>query len=56
MQLYPQPSATQAADTPQVIRFSDLDDVWISAATVQDIPVAISQITALMRERHHIQD
>jgi ABC-type antimicrobial peptide transport system permease subunit len=55
VQLYAQPSATQAADTPQIIRFSDLDDVWISAATVQDIPVAISQITSLLRERHHIR-
>jgi ABC-type antimicrobial peptide transport system permease subunit len=53
--LYPQPSATQAADTPQVIRFSDLDDVWLSAVSVQDIPVAIGQITALLRERHHIR-
>jgi ABC-type antimicrobial peptide transport system permease subunit len=53
--LYPQPSATQAADTPQVMRFADIDDVWMSANTPQDIPVAIGQITALMRERHHIQ-
>ncbi|HTS18079.1 MAG TPA: ABC transporter permease [Verrucomicrobiae bacterium] len=55
VQLYAQPSAAQVADTPQVIRFSDVDDVWISAASVQDIPVAIGQITALMRERHHIR-
>jgi ABC-type antimicrobial peptide transport system permease subunit len=55
VQLYAQPSATQAADTPQIIRFSDLDDVWVSAATIQDIPVAISQITSLLRERHHIR-
>ena len=55
VQLYPQQSAIQAADMPQMTRFSDLDDVWISAATPQDIPVAIRQITALMRERHRIQ-
>jgi len=55
VQLYPQQSAIQAADMPQMTRFTDLDDVWISAASPQDIPVAIRQITALIRERHKIQ-
>ena len=45
----------QAADTPQMTRFTDLDDIWMSAASPQDIPVAIRQITALLRERHHIR-
>jgi ABC-type antimicrobial peptide transport system permease subunit len=54
VQLYPQQSAIQAADMPQMTRFADLDDVWISAATAQDIPLAIRQITALMRDRHRI--
>ena len=55
VQLYPQASATQTADTPQITQFSDIDDIWMSAYTVADIPAAVSQITALMRERHHIQ-
>ena len=55
VQLYPQQSAIQAADMPQMTRFTDLDDVWISAATPEDIPVAIRQITTLMRERHKIR-
>jgi ABC-type antimicrobial peptide transport system permease subunit len=55
VQLFPQQSAIQAADMPQMTRFSDLDDIWISAATPQDIPVAIKQITGLMRDRHHIR-
>ena len=55
VQLYPQQSAVQAADTPQMTRFADLDDVWISASTPQEIPLAIRQITSLMRDRHHIQ-
>ena len=54
-QLYPQQSAIQAADMPQMTRFADLDDVWISAATPESIPAAIRQITALLRDRHHIQ-
>jgi ABC-type antimicrobial peptide transport system permease subunit len=53
--LYPQQSAVQAADTPQVTRFSDIDDIWLSADTPQDIPKAVRQVTVLMRERHHIQ-
>jgi macrolide transport system ATP-binding/permease protein len=54
-QLYPQQSAIQAADMPQMTRFADLDDVWVSAATPESIPAAIRQITALLRDRHHIQ-
>jgi ABC-type antimicrobial peptide transport system permease subunit len=54
VQLYPQQSAVQAADTPQITRFADMDDIWMSAYTPQDIPVAVRQLTDLMRERHHI--
>ncbi len=54
-QLYPQKSAVQAADMPQLMRFVDLDDVWVSAASPENIPVAIRQITVLLRDRHHIQ-
>jgi ABC-type antimicrobial peptide transport system permease subunit len=53
-QLYPAQSAVQAADMPQMTRFADLDDVWVSAATPQDIPVAIRQITSVLRERHRL--
>ena len=55
VQLYPQQSAIQAADMPQMTRFADLDDVWISATSPQDIPLAIHQITSLIRDRHRIQ-
>jgi ABC-type antimicrobial peptide transport system permease subunit len=55
VQLYPQPSATQAADTPQITQFSDINDIWISANSPEEIPLAVNQITALMRERHRIQ-
>ena len=54
VQLYPQQSAVQAANSPQLTRFADLDDIWVSAATPQDIPRAMRQITVLMRERHHL--
>jgi len=55
LQLYPQQSAVQAADLPQLTRFADLDDVWVSAVSPQNIPAAIRQITALLRDRHRIQ-
>jgi ABC-type antimicrobial peptide transport system permease subunit len=55
VQLYPQQSAVQVADMPQITRFADLDDIWVSAASQQDIPVAIRQITALLRERHRLR-
>jgi ABC-type antimicrobial peptide transport system permease subunit len=55
MQLYPQPSASQAADMPQLTRFADLDDVWVSALTPEDIPESIREITGILRERHRIR-
>jgi ABC-type antimicrobial peptide transport system permease subunit len=54
VQLYPQKSAAQAANTPQMTRFNDLDDIWVSATSQEEIPQAIQQITSLLRERHHI--
>ncbi len=54
LQLYPQQSAVQAANMPQMTRFADLDDVYMSASSPQNIPLAIRQLTALLRDRHHI--
>jgi ABC-type antimicrobial peptide transport system permease subunit len=54
VQLYPQKSAAQTANTPQMTRFNDLDDIWVSATSTEEIPQAIQQITSLLRERHHI--
>jgi ABC-type antimicrobial peptide transport system permease subunit len=53
--LYPPPSASQAANTPQLIRFTDLDDVWVAAGSPQNIPLAIRQINSVLRDRHHIE-
>jgi len=52
---WPQQSAAQAINMPQLTRFADLDDVWISASSPQNIPVAIKQLTAVLRDRHKIQ-
>jgi ABC-type antimicrobial peptide transport system permease subunit len=52
--LYPPQAASQAANMPQLVRFTDLDDIWVSAGTPQNIPLAIRQINAVFRDRHHI--
>jgi macrolide transport system ATP-binding/permease protein len=52
--LYLTPSTTQAADTPQPIRFANIDQILAKATSEEEIPQAIDQITSLLRERHHI--
>ena len=47
-QLYPQPSATQAADTPQPVRFTNVDQILVKAGSTEEIPSAIRQITDLL--------
>jgi ABC-type antimicrobial peptide transport system permease subunit len=54
MSLYPVPSETQAADTPQPVRFTNVDEILAAARSPADIPAAIKQITELLRERHRI--
>jgi ABC-type antimicrobial peptide transport system permease subunit len=55
-QSYPQRSAAQAADSPQLVRFADLDDIYISVNSAEEIPRAIEQITRVLRQRHHLRD
>jgi len=53
--LYPVPSATQQADTPLPVRFSNVDQILAAARSTPDIPAAIQQITQILRERHRIK-
>jgi len=55
-QLYAAQSTTRAQDSPMIVRFADMDDVWISVISPQNIPLAIDQIRALLRERHKLAD
>jgi macrolide transport system ATP-binding/permease protein len=55
IQLYPAQSDAQVADAPQLIRFSDLDDIWVAAGSRDNIPLAVRQIRSLLRQRHHIR-
>jgi ABC-type antimicrobial peptide transport system permease subunit len=55
-QLYPQRSALQLADSPQLLRTAALDDIFISTHAPGQIPQAIEQITQLLRQRHRLRD
>ncbi|MEI6235032.1 MAG: ABC transporter permease [Planctomycetota bacterium] len=50
--LYPVPSANQLANTPQPVRFANIDQIIAAARTPQEIPDAIGQLTGILRERH----
>jgi ABC-type antimicrobial peptide transport system permease subunit len=52
---FPAPSTIQEADTPQPVRFQNIDQIIVSARSPGEIPSAIHQITELLRERHHLQ-
>jgi ABC-type antimicrobial peptide transport system permease subunit len=52
--LYPAPSATEQADAPQPIRFTNVDQILTSARSAEEIPSAIQEMTGLLRERHHL--
>jgi len=52
--LYSVPTATQQADTPQPVRFANVNQIVVSARSAGEVHSAIDEITALLRERHHI--
>jgi len=54
-ELYPARSETQAQDTPQPTRFTNIDQIALRARSTPEIPSAIAQVTALLRERHRIR-
>jgi ABC-type antimicrobial peptide transport system permease subunit len=51
---YPVALAAQTADSPQPIRFVNVDTLMAKATSAAQIPEAIEQITGLLRERHRI--
>lgn len=53
--LYPMPSATQTADTPQPVRFTNVDQILAAAHSAREVGPAIAQITRLLQERHRIR-
>jgi ABC-type antimicrobial peptide transport system permease subunit len=53
--LYPVPSSAEQADTPQPVRFANVDQIIAAARSAPQIPAAIQQIATLLRERHHLR-
>src|SRR5262249_39821111 len=53
--VYPQASLSEVADTPQPVRFTNVDQILVRAGSTEEIPTAISEITELLHERHHIR-
>ncbi len=53
--LYPAPVTTQQADTPQPVRFTNVDQLLVAARSADQIQLTIREITTLLRERHHIR-
>jgi len=53
--LYPQLSTSQSANTPLPTKFANIDQILVAARSSESIPSAISQITGLLQERHHIK-
>ena len=53
--LYDTPSTVQTADTPQPIRFTNVDSIYAKARSAADIQPAIDQITDLLHQRHRIR-
>jgi macrolide transport system ATP-binding/permease protein len=54
--LYPEQSLAQQANTPQPVRFINVETILAKAATAEATSEAIDQITALLHERHRIRD
>jgi macrolide transport system ATP-binding/permease protein len=53
--LYSTPTSTQTADTPQPIRFTNVDQILAKATSENETTQAIGQIAELLRERHRIR-
>jgi ABC-type lipoprotein export system ATPase subunit/ABC-type antimicrobial peptide transport system permease subunit len=54
--LYLSRTSTQEADTPQPVRFTNVDQIVVKAVSENKIKMAMTQITDLLRERHRIRE
>jgi ABC-type antimicrobial peptide transport system permease subunit len=56
LQIFPQPSVAQAANVLLMARFTDLDDIYLSVNSPEEVPQVIRQIKSLLRRRHRLAD
>jgi ABC-type antimicrobial peptide transport system permease subunit len=52
--LYPTPVLTQTTDNPQTTRMPNIDMILVAADGTNHVPLAMRQITDVLRERHHL--
>jgi ABC-type antimicrobial peptide transport system permease subunit len=52
--IYPALSALQLADLPQPVRFANVDQLYVQAASADRIEEAMDQITEVVHRQHHI--
>jgi ABC-type antimicrobial peptide transport system permease subunit len=53
--LYDSPTAAQQADTPMPVRFASVNTIMAAATSKDEIQNAMNQISAVLRERHHLR-
>ena len=53
--LYPPQSAAAQQNTPMPVRFANIDQIALAAASSRDSQAAMQEVTALLRERHRIR-
>jgi ABC-type antimicrobial peptide transport system permease subunit len=54
--IYPTPSQSQQANNPQLVKFTNINSIQTAATSAEEIPVAMQQVKALLRDRHHLRD
>jgi ABC-type antimicrobial peptide transport system permease subunit len=54
--VYPEQTTSQAANNPMPVRFANVSNISVAAASAGDREAAMAQITDLLRERHRIRE
>ncbi len=54
--LYSVPSTTEQCDTPQPIRFPNVDQILTAAPSADQVFPAIQQLSSLLRQRHRLRN
>lgn len=55
-ELYPAKDGTQAMNNPLPVRFTNVNQILLSARDTASIPVALEQVTATLRATHRLRD
>jgi len=53
--LYPEPSDTQAQNSPMLVRFTSIDSILAAARSAEQIPSAMQEIRQVLRRQHNLR-